>query len=518
MLPVALLGVGLLSLCLRLPALTESLWVDELHTAWSIGGSWSEISKRAMQGNNHPLFFYITRCCTTVLGYNEFGLRFPALLAGTLLASIVTWIVTRWTKNLWAGVLAGVLIAIDRDQIFFATEARSYAAAQLIGVLQIYFLVELILHRTISKMITCVLLTSLMIYLHYTTGLILVAECLAVVVCCCMTKKFQSLYDATLMMGCSLVLCLPVMSHLLEVHARKENWASFVKVNSVTEIFTILPMWLLLLVPAVLWCIDHLYRRLVAADKEERSTSGSDLSMRFLFVSAAVMLPVILAWVLTYQGWLHLFMNRYLIVSLGGLFLLAGLIFGMIRKGVLVTSMFVCLGLPFVLSTISGSLYDHRLPHDLYRMRYEDWRSTVQLLNREEPYQSGPILLKSGLIESDGLRQSSEPSLVNYSLLPLTSAYPLNFDAHLIPLAYRNAGKLEPWQLQKLGNSKRFTIVVRGRVHPVTGADPCNLVIQQLENSINQSRHKEMAAIHLKILLEENYPGVRVRLLERVED
>ena len=427
------------------------------------------------------------------------------------MACTVIWIVTRWTQNLCAGVLAGVLIAIDRDQIFYATEARSYALAQLIGVLQIYFLAELILHRTTLKLIVCVFLTSLMIYLHYTTGLILVAECIAVVAYCVYQKKSDPLASTVVVMACSVLICLPLLSHMTEVHSRRNNWAGFIFANHISEIFTIMPMWILLMVPAMGLIADRLFIKVEKPKESEEAVSDSLLIVRSLNVVLLVILPIAITWLITSQFWLPLFSRRYLIVSLGGTFLLTGLVVGMIQSRVIqIIIGVVCISLPFLLTAATGSYHYQRMPNNLSFMRYEDWRSTVQLLNREKRFQSGPILLASGLIEAEGLRDSSNADLVDYSLLPMTSAYPLEFDSQLIPLSYNFPGELQPWQLNQLGDSHRFTIVVRAR-----RPEALQLVIDQLQTSLNHARDNSLPPVHLKVVLEKDYHGIYVRLLER---
>src|SRR6185369_7409386 len=59
----------------------ESLWADELHTAWCAGGSFAEVGRRAAVGNQSPLFFWIEWLLTRLLGESEFVLRLPSLIA-----------------------------------------------------------------------------------------------------------------------------------------------------------------------------------------------------------------------------------------------------------------------------------------------------------------------------------------------------------------------------------------------------------------------------------------------------
>src|SRR4051794_28879318 len=79
--PGFLVGVGLL---LRLPALGESLSLDELFTAWVAAVPWTEMAERAGVGNAHPAFYALVRGSVGLFGPTEWAVRLPALVFGTL--------------------------------------------------------------------------------------------------------------------------------------------------------------------------------------------------------------------------------------------------------------------------------------------------------------------------------------------------------------------------------------------------------------------------------------------------
>src|SRR5688500_20002269 len=76
---VAIIGLGAV---LRLWQARESLWLDELHTAWCALGTPSQITPRAMAGNQSPLFFWLEWLLVRALGASELVLRLPSLVAG----------------------------------------------------------------------------------------------------------------------------------------------------------------------------------------------------------------------------------------------------------------------------------------------------------------------------------------------------------------------------------------------------------------------------------------------------
>src|SRR5688572_14871390 len=74
-------GVVALALFLRWPQMNESLWLDELHTSWTVGESWQEIYRRAEIGNHSPLYFFLPKLAKELLGFRETTVRLPSLIA-----------------------------------------------------------------------------------------------------------------------------------------------------------------------------------------------------------------------------------------------------------------------------------------------------------------------------------------------------------------------------------------------------------------------------------------------------
>src|SRR5688572_19813575 len=81
----ALTAILALGAMLRWGPVRESLWIDELHTAWCVSGSLADVAPRAMAGNQSPVFFWIEWLLTSLFGHNELTFRLPSLIAGSLL-------------------------------------------------------------------------------------------------------------------------------------------------------------------------------------------------------------------------------------------------------------------------------------------------------------------------------------------------------------------------------------------------------------------------------------------------
>ncbi|MBW8885306.1 MAG: hypothetical protein JF612_11170, partial [Planctomycetia bacterium] len=82
---LAAVGISLVGAALRIQPLGESLWLDELHTAWCAVGPLDEVAQRAAMGNQGPLFYWLEWLTLRLLGPNELSLRLISLLSASLL-------------------------------------------------------------------------------------------------------------------------------------------------------------------------------------------------------------------------------------------------------------------------------------------------------------------------------------------------------------------------------------------------------------------------------------------------
>jgi hypothetical protein len=79
------------------------------------------------------------------------------------------------------------------------------------------------------------------------------------------------------------------------------------------------------------------------------------------------------------------------------------------------------------------------------------------------PQSQYPVLLASGFIEADGLRQPHDPLLEDYCLLPVTSLYPLDVErADIFPLAFHEPGQLAQVAEMLVVHRGGAWLVVRG--------------------------------------------------------
>ncbi|MCS7471109.1 glycosyltransferase family 39 protein [Stieleria sp. ICT_E10.1] len=135
---LAVVVVVSLSLAFRLPSCQESFWLDELHSAWVVADGFSEVAPRAAAGNQTTGYFHLLWIWSAVVGSGELPMRLSSVLASALASALLVVGVARRTGNVSAGLVAGGVLAIDPNGVFFGCELRAYAFVMLYAVLAVW--------------------------------------------------------------------------------------------------------------------------------------------------------------------------------------------------------------------------------------------------------------------------------------------------------------------------------------------------------------------------------------------
>ena len=118
-------------------SMQQSLWIDELHTAWTCSQGLDQVVPRAAIGNQTPLYFAWQWWLSRTFGQSEVCLRATSLLAwcgclALLVVAIGRLVQAGGSRHLWWIVS---LVALNRHQTFFASEARPYMLLSLVILL-----------------------------------------------------------------------------------------------------------------------------------------------------------------------------------------------------------------------------------------------------------------------------------------------------------------------------------------------------------------------------------------------
>ncbi|RCS49256.1 hypothetical protein DTL42_12015 [Bremerella cremea] len=434
------------SLFFRLPLLEESLWVDELHTAWVVADSPQEIPERAAMGNQSPLYFLGVWAWLQTSGMHEWSLRLPSLLAGVLAVGLVTVITHRWTKDGWIALGIGLIAAMDKDWIFFATEARTYALVQAVAIAQVIVAWQACQHDRVAAWLGLISLSLINFYLHYSTLLFTGGVGLAMLI----SAANRPVRKHLLLAGIVLLLGIGVsVPHLLSIFERRANWAQFISATSSNE-WTRWGTVFAFLIPASIALLIAWLRQTAIPQLQKR---------RFFFLTLVVLLPLATAWLTTATGVAALFFGRYLFsVEACVLLLLASIVAMLpgkwVARGVLALA---------VLLSFFG-----RFHSPWQGMRGENWPQVVQAASdRINSLDLPPeIVIAAGLIETDILLtdEAEDQPWDEFARLPLESIYRLPAQAtERFGLTYTNAGQPTPRYQAESADQATVILIVRGR-------------------------------------------------------
>jgi hypothetical protein len=380
-------------------------------------------------GNQSPVYFYLAWAASEAWGGGEAALRSPSLVAGIALIPCCAFAVWHWTRSQSAALLAALLAAIDRNCIFYAQEARPYACVQLAALLHLLLFWRLLSAPSGRLRLAFVGGAGLLFYLHYTAVLLLAAEA-ALYALLWLRRAWRPAYPPSLLafdLAGAALLFLPASPHLREIAARRRNWELFVR------------PWVsrAMAGPAVAHLAAPGLIALTLAGVRRARGRRPWLALpdgRVVLLAACwLAVPLTVAWLLTYTKAACLFHVRYVIVSALAPMLAAGLCCACCptRAG----RSLVALGALSASVYMSGMATQLRLDGRLLADRHEDWRAAVELVNRRHAHDALPVMVRSGLIEADGLLRDHDEAFREYCLLPVLGLYRIDRPrADLAPL------------------------------------------------------------------------------------
>jgi mannosyltransferase len=464
-------AITIAALVVRLRQSRESLWLDELHSAWAATGAWTEVASRSVQGNQSPFFFWIEWLLVHTIGRSELAVRLPSLVAGVLLVVAVYWLVWKWTAQRWLALLAAWLVAIDPQATYFGTEARPYALVQLLGLLHVALFLELVERPTALKRAAMIVGAALLFHLHYTTALLFAGELAWYV---WRRGNAPTAYTATALardFALGALLAAPALGVLREVFGRRENWKSFVEQQPIWAGVQMLPWGVSALVTAAVVAVSRWTRR-PQTDDAERTPAGFSLTLMWLLV------PVTLAWLATATDTARVLSPRYLAASAPAAIVLLALALSAVPEAIART---IAAGAFAIVATatspVIGSLAAGQPP---IAWRTDDWRGAINYFNAHPLHGQGTVLLRTLLIESDGLTETSaDGALAAYSLYPLTSLYPIDAPrSRLMPLRRSNPGGLRLDIVARIDTANFAWVIVGGP--PAVASQVASTICEQL--------------------------------------
>ena len=428
----AVTALTLVAAWLRLRQATESLWLDELHTAWTVDDGLPSIGRRARAGNYGPVYFVLPWLSTRLFGMREWSLRLPSLLAGIALVPTSYVVARNWFQSRTIGCLAAALFVTDPHAIFYSLDARPYALVQLIALFHVALLVRLLNARRRSfEYFAYWLLGVLLFQLHYTAALLFTGELVLVLFWYIQggRNEVARAFLWTVAIGFGGLMSL---SHVRQIADRRELWQQFIDRDaSLGDVYPVTEyLGTALLALAICWILERIWNR------AQPTITRPMRALVWCLIWLAV--PLGLAYAMTRLDFARLLYRRYVMFSYAPLVLLSVGI-GMLcasRPGRILYAMSVLVGLNLLLGPWWLLAHDGRSVHH----SHEDWRAAVaelnaQLLHSITAEKPELVLMRPGLIEERMIRLPQDIERAEeYLLFPVSSIYrlPVEHDVHVL--------------------------------------------------------------------------------------
>ena len=468
------LVVLVIAVAFRLPSCHQSYWVDELHSAWTVHDDFRDVTHRAEIGNQTPYYFAALWVWKSLFGEGEVAMRVSSVLLSALGCVVLFAGVSMQTRRLSAGFIAGVILAVDPQAVFFGTELRPYAAVVFLASLAAWSAVGMIQSRARQGWWRCGMFASVCVsgLLQPTSLGVLGVFVLVSLLWLALSGGLRlSRPDGMSLLFVIVTAALLLLSALPAVYAQRDQWRSFGQVESHWRLWDTSWSWVpIMLVPlglGIAWLIARF----------EKSKLHSD-SRKPPFAQVGGIVPMIggvlgtvSIFYISYFDWVPLWHRRYFIASLPLLAWGAGWIATMplARNGIgkllgLASAGFV-LGFMLWYQGSANEIMDGHIP---IQHRPEGWREAVALVAQESDADD-EIWVDAGLIESSFFAHpktqvpSKDWSVWEYLSYPVLGPYKLS-GATAFSFAEHPSWTTNRWS--KLDPATR-TIWVINRFRPV---------------------------------------------------
>ncbi len=448
---------------------TESLWVDELHSSWTISGSWSEIAERARWGNQSPLYFWGLRQIDGLLQgtvSQELALRLPSVLGwGATVGLLVYHVLCRAgaaRNSVWGAVgvvgLVTVWLSFDRIQLFYATEARVYACLQLISFVNWLLVASLVSGRggrgagsvaagiagmralgknprapALTQKIQIEMtagwrvlawsaLSLLLVYLHLTAALAVAWQWLFAIGAVLILKRadrWQQIGWWFAAGGGVSLLSLPAWLWSQSVWERREQWRGFAGDTSLTNALALFPLMEFLVPLVVAVVLDRCWRDRAALTLTTGDKNCNKNIWLALWV-VAVVGPWLCAWFATWLEVAPLMHRRFVIVSALPLVALAIELWQTLRRPVL--RLLSGAGVVAWLVIGQGTVDAWQQGNVIGWQRVEGWREAMVWIDRRIAPED-EVWCASGLIEGSRIALPVGEETNRYLSFPLRGCY-----------------------------------------------------------------------------------------------
>ncbi|MBN8550569.1 MAG: glycosyltransferase family 39 protein, partial [Deltaproteobacteria bacterium] len=387
---------------LWLPLLHRSLWLDELQTAWVVGGTLHDTASRAFHTQGFtPFYYFILWALRPILGMGEIGLRLPSLLL-TLGSALLVYRLGRALLPAAQAALAVLFFVCIDSVIDTAVTARPYALALFFSLLSMYSFERWLCFGLRRHKFTYVVSTICLIYAHFLFAAILALEFLYWALFRSRSKvRAISLVGACLYIFIGLVPTIPQIQSMLI----KRALMAIARMPTLSDLILNCLPWLSLVAVVIAYFLA------VGCTPKEQAVQVEDSApperRLLVFLALWAVMPAFLLFAASYFLGSSVFMPRYFEWASPGVALFGAALMTRLKseRARLLLPVF------FTLFCVISEFTKDREP--------EDWRSATTELQQLRGDKGAPLLFYSGVVESSNAEWLTEPIKQGQFLSPI---------------------------------------------------------------------------------------------------
>jgi mannosyltransferase len=155
---------------------SQDVAMDEPFSIFWAQQSLSEIWHLAAFENNPPLHFFIEHFWIKFFGIEALSIRFPSLVFSVLGIAVLVYTLAK-KQNLFTAFIAGLLLTLSTEHVYYSHEARAYSLLFFLTVLAFKLSLDLIRDAHNKRTyLALALVNILLIYTHYLSIWVIIAE------------------------------------------------------------------------------------------------------------------------------------------------------------------------------------------------------------------------------------------------------------------------------------------------------------------------------------------------------
>jgi hypothetical protein len=224
---LAVVALACIGLTMRIAGFTNSLWLDEFGTLWTVEGNLRETWHRAITFHGQTPFYYLLAWVPVhALGESEASLRLLSL-ASVCAATLVIWRIGVLAHGSRAGLCSAALFWLCVPAVVYSANARPYALAMLTAAIAILGFVRTSISGDFLGRALWIVGAVTLIWTHFVEALLLVG--LGISYCC--VPALRTTYRPRAFITDALVIALLASAtgfQLADLLARREalSWVS----------------------------------------------------------------------------------------------------------------------------------------------------------------------------------------------------------------------------------------------------------------------------------------------------